>query len=91
VIVKASSGPGYVVGCCNKVDKEKLVAGTRVAFDMTTLTIMQALPREVISHVSECPFLIIQSLDTFGGNLRIFGLIDLKNIDSLLFNRSKLV
>ncbi|CAM6038131.1 unnamed protein product [Sphagnum compactum] len=51
VIVKASSGPGYVVGCCNKVDKEKLVAGTRVALDMTTLTIMKALPRELTSHV----------------------------------------
>lgn len=47
MIVKASSGPRYVVGCRNKVDKEKLVAGTRVALDMTTLTIMRALPREV--------------------------------------------
>jgi 26S proteasome regulatory subunit T4 len=47
VIVKASSGPRYVVGCRNKVDKVKLTAGTRVALDMTTLTIMRALPREV--------------------------------------------
>lgn len=47
VIVKASSGPRYVVGCRNKVDKDKLAAGTRVALDMTTLTIMRALPREV--------------------------------------------
>ena len=47
VIVKASSGPRYVVGCRNKVDKEKLTAGTRVVLDMTTLTIMRALPREV--------------------------------------------
>lgn len=47
LIVKASSGPRYVVGCRNKVDKSKLVAGTRVALDMTTLTIMRALPREV--------------------------------------------
>jgi len=46
-IVKASSGPRYVVGCRTKVDKEKLIAGTRVALDMTTLTIMRALPREV--------------------------------------------
>jgi 26S proteasome regulatory subunit T4 len=46
-IVKASSGPRYVVGCRTKVDKEKLVTGTRVALDMTTLTIMRALPREV--------------------------------------------
>ena len=47
VIVKASSGPRYVVGCRSKVDKAKLTSGTRVALDMTTLTIMRALPREV--------------------------------------------
>eukprot|EP00878_Enallax_costatus_P016793 GHUV01017624.1.p1 GENE.GHUV01017624.1~~GHUV01017624.1.p1 ORF type:complete len:279 (+),score=72.35 GHUV01017624.1:542-1378(+) len=46
-IVKASSGPRYVVGCRTKVDKAKLTSGTRVALDMTTLTIMRALPREV--------------------------------------------
>jgi 26S proteasome regulatory subunit T4 len=46
-IVKASSGPRYVVGCRSKVDKAKLIAGTRVSLDMTTLTIMRALPREV--------------------------------------------
>jgi 26S proteasome regulatory subunit T4 len=46
-IVKASSGPRYVVGCRAKVDKSKLITGTRVALDMTTLTIMRALPREV--------------------------------------------
>ncbi|KAK9829943.1 hypothetical protein WJX72_008778 [[Myrmecia] bisecta] len=46
-IVKASSGPRYVVGCRAKVDKAKLVPGTRVALDMTTLTIMRALQREV--------------------------------------------
>lgn len=47
VIVKASSGPRYVVGCRSKVDKEKLKQGVRVALDMTTLTIMRMLPREV--------------------------------------------
>ena len=47
VIVKASSGPRYVVGCRSKVDKAKMTQGTRVALDMTTLTIMRALPREV--------------------------------------------
>jgi 26S proteasome regulatory subunit T4 len=46
-IVKASSGPRYVVGCRNKVIKEKLVLGARVSLDMTTLTIMRILPREV--------------------------------------------
>jgi 26S proteasome regulatory subunit T4 len=47
VIVKASSGPRYVVGCRSKVDKLALKQGTRVALDMTTLTIMRMLPREV--------------------------------------------
>jgi len=46
-IVKASSGPRYVVGCRNKIEKDKLKQGTRVSLDMTTLTIMRALPREV--------------------------------------------
>jgi len=46
-IVKASSGPRYVVTCKVKIDKSKLVSGTRVALDMTTLTIMRHLPREV--------------------------------------------
>lgn len=46
-IVKASSGPRYVVGCRSKVNKSKLTQGTRVALDMTTLTIMRMLPREV--------------------------------------------
>lgn len=47
VIVKNTSGPRYVVGCRNTVDKEKLKQGARVALDMTTLTIMRILPREV--------------------------------------------
>ncbi|XP_028400352.1 26S proteasome regulatory subunit 10B [Dendronephthya gigantea] len=46
-IVKATNGPRYVVGCRRQVDKNKLKAGTRVALDMTTLTIMRCLPREV--------------------------------------------
>lgn len=45
--MKASSGPRYVVGCRRKVNKAKLTAGARVALDMTTLTIMRVLPREV--------------------------------------------
>lgn len=45
--MKASSGPRYVVGCRTKVDKARLVNGTRVSLDMTTLTIMRILPREV--------------------------------------------
>ena len=46
-IVKASSGPRYVVGCRTKLDKATLKPGTRVSLDMTTLTIMRRLPREV--------------------------------------------
>lgn len=46
-IVKTSNGPRYVVGCRRQLDKSKLKAGTRVALDMTTLTIMRYLPREV--------------------------------------------
>lgn len=70
VIVKASSGPRYVVGCRNKVDKEKLTAGTRVVLDMTTLTIMRALPREVsnsmtLIEVCNCCKLILNTMITF--------------------------
>ncbi|KNC50715.1 26S protease regulatory subunit 10B [Thecamonas trahens ATCC 50062] len=58
-IVKASSGPRYVVGVRTKLDKAKLVPSTRVALDMTTLTIMRILPREVdplvFNMVSEDP------------------------------------
>jgi 26S proteasome regulatory subunit T4 len=46
-IVKASSGPRYVVGCRKKVPKSKLKIGARVTLDMNTLTIMRVLPREV--------------------------------------------
>ena len=46
-LFQASSGPRYVVGCKTKIDKSKLVPGIRVALDMTTLTIMRQLPREV--------------------------------------------
>ncbi|CAD6563677.1 MAG: 26S proteasome subunit rpt4 [Cyphobasidiales sp. Tagirdzhanova-0007] len=46
-IVKASSGPRYVVGCRSSVNREKLKPGTRVSLDMTTLTVMRILPREV--------------------------------------------
>ena len=46
-IVKASSGPRYVVGSRSRLKTEKLKPGTRVALDMTTLTIMRILPREV--------------------------------------------
>lgn len=41
VIVKASSGPRYVVGCRSSVNRDKLKPGTRVSLDMTTLTVMR--------------------------------------------------
>ena len=47
VIVKASSGPRYIVGCRKKINKDQLKPGARVSLDMTTLTIMRILPREV--------------------------------------------
>lgn len=46
-IVKASSGPRYVVGCRKKLDMDTLTPGVRVTLDMTTHTIMRKLPREV--------------------------------------------
>ncbi|GMH79991.1 hypothetical protein TL16_g08353, partial [Triparma laevis f. inornata] len=46
-IVKASSGPRYVVGVRSRLQQDLLKPGTRVALDMTTLTIMRLLPREV--------------------------------------------
>lgn len=35
-----------MVTCKVKLDKSKLVSGSRVSLDMTTLTIMRLLPRE---------------------------------------------
>eukprot|EP00349_Pseudokeronopsis_sp_Brazil_P001793 CAMPEP_0202956486 /NCGR_PEP_ID=MMETSP1396-20130829/989_1 /ASSEMBLY_ACC=CAM_ASM_000872 /TAXON_ID= /ORGANISM="Pseudokeronopsis sp., Strain Brazil" /LENGTH=362 /DNA_ID=CAMNT_0049673515 /DNA_START=1 /DNA_END=1089 /DNA_ORIENTATION=- len=51
IIVKAASGPRYVVGIRPKIDKSKLKPGTRVTLDMTTYTIMKILPREVDPNV----------------------------------------
>ncbi|WVQ80096.1 26S protease regulatory subunit 10B [Cryptococcus sp. DSM 104549] len=46
-IVKASSGPRYVVSYRPTLPVAKLKPTTRVSLDMTTLTIMRILPREV--------------------------------------------
>ncbi|ORY30243.1 ATPase [Naematelia encephala] len=46
-IVKTSSGPRYVVSFRPTLPVSKLKAGVRVSLDMTTLTIMRILPREV--------------------------------------------
>ncbi|EDW14500.1 26S proteasome regulatory subunit 10B [Drosophila mojavensis] len=50
-IVKSANGPRYVVGCRRQLNKARLKPGTRVALDMTTLTIMRYLPREVDPQV----------------------------------------
>ena len=51
IMVKAASGPRYIVGCRPKIDKSKLKPGVRITLDMTTYTIMRILPREVDSSV----------------------------------------
>ena len=45
--MRACNGPRYVVGVRAKIDRDLLKPGTRVSLDMTTLTIMRILPREV--------------------------------------------
>lgn len=66
-IVKASSGPRYIVGCRSTINRKKLVKGVRVALDMTTLTIMRILPREVDPSV--------YSMTTFNPGEMSFGQI----------------
>ena len=78
-IVKASSGPRYIVGCRSKLDREKLVNGTRVTLDMTTLTIMRALPREVdpvvFNMLSEAPGKVeYSSIGGLGEQIKNFAL-----------------
>ena len=51
IIVKAASGPRYVVGCRPKIDTALLKPGTRIFLDMQTYTIMGILPREVDPNV----------------------------------------
>ena len=47
-IVKATNGPRYVVGCRRQLEKSKLKPGTRVALDMTTLTIMRSVILNIV-------------------------------------------
>lgn len=42
-LVKLSSGQRYVVGLKSIIDKNKVLVGSRVTLDMTTLTIMKVL------------------------------------------------
>eukprot|EP01012_Entosiphon_sulcatum_P040915 TRINITY_DN54650_c0_g1_i1.p1 TRINITY_DN54650_c0_g1~~TRINITY_DN54650_c0_g1_i1.p1 ORF type:complete len:391 (-),score=87.51 TRINITY_DN54650_c0_g1_i1:89-1261(-) len=46
-IVKTASGPRYLVGVRARVPRDELKPGKRITLDMTTLTIMRILPREV--------------------------------------------
>lgn len=46
-IVKSSNGPRYIVGVRATVNNKEIISGSRVALDLTTLTIMHLLPREV--------------------------------------------
>jgi len=50
-IVKGPTGTRYLVGCKKAISRDKLKLGTRVALDITTLTIVRILPREVDPHV----------------------------------------
>lgn len=58
-IVKATNGPRYVVGCRRQLEKSKLKPGTRVALDMTTLTIMRSVilnpVHKFIFTIGTCP------------------------------------
>ena len=46
-MVKISSGSRYVVGVKPTIPEDLLKVGTRVTLDVTTLTIMKPLTREV--------------------------------------------
>lgn len=92
-IVKASSGPRYVVGCRSKVNKSALKSGDRVALDYTTLTIMRKLPRQVdpvvfnmLSESTEgCTYQSVGGLDEQIRELR--EVIELPLTNPELFNR----
>ena len=46
-IVKTVGGSRFLVHCKKAIDKTRLKVGTRVALDVTTLTIMRILPHEI--------------------------------------------
>lgn len=46
-LIKHSGGPRFVVCCRASIDKSTLKVGVRVTLDVTTLTIMRVLPKEV--------------------------------------------
>ncbi|GKT36278.1 Probable 26S proteasome regulatory subunit 10B [Aduncisulcus paluster] len=46
-VVRSSLGPRYVVGAYKDVNPDELQEGCRISLDMSTLTIMRVLPKEV--------------------------------------------
>ena len=50
-IVKGPTGARYMVGCRKGIPLDKLKLGARIALDVTTLTVMKVLPREVDPQV----------------------------------------
>lgn len=55
-VVKSNSGARHLVGCKTGIKREKLIFGARVALDLTTLTIVRVLPREVNARVFNMQF-----------------------------------
>lgn len=55
-IVKSNTGARHLVGCRQGMKSEKLIFGARVALDLTTLTIVKVLPREVNSRIFNMQF-----------------------------------
>jgi 26S proteasome regulatory subunit T4 len=93
-MVKASSGPRYLVGIRTNIDKKKLKVGSRVALDMTTLTIMRMLPREVdpmvynMKHTTEDVTISFQEVGGLQEQLRqLREVIELPLINPELFLR----
>ncbi|EPY25368.1 26S proteasome regulatory subunit T4 [Angomonas deanei] len=56
-IVKSGSGARHLVGYKKSIDPKKLKFGTRVALEITTLTIIKVLPREVNPQVYSMQYL----------------------------------
>ena len=50
-IVKTINGSRYLVHCKKSIDKTRLIVGTRIALDFTTLTIMRILPHQIDPQV----------------------------------------
>jgi len=51
VVVKSSTGPNLVVTVSERVDKKKLLPGTRVALNQRTFSVMEVLPETFDSYI----------------------------------------